>query len=66
MKPRKRKSYEPTFSPDPEEQRYLSNVYHSGKPGYDPHPTIKSAAPTKAYRDGWDRIFSKRRAAARG
>lgn len=60
-KPRKRKSYEPTFSVDPEEQRYLSNVYNQGKPGYDPHPTIKTSTASPAYREGWDRVFGRKR-----
>jgi hypothetical protein len=59
---RRRLSSAPTFSPDPDEQRHLADIYHSGKPGHDPHPTIRSAAPTRAYCDGWSRIFGKTKA----
>ena len=58
---RKRKSYTPTFSVDPEEQRYLSHVYNKGKPGSDPFPTIKTGVTSPAYRDNYDRVFGKRR-----
>lgn len=58
--PSKRKSYTPEMKVDKDEQRHLANLYHGGDASKDPYPTIRVGGASRAYRDGWERVFGKR------